>query len=335
MPGPRSSTSSSEASLRRRLGGSLAAALLAGALWTAAELAARAVVGPAVALLDYWDVEAGQKYEHFLDLLRQGRSPGLVVVGDSTAARDLDPAILARELGVAGGGYSLAWPANYPLAMTCTTLPLLEAKGFSPAVLVYSASPLSFVSSPEVARSEEGILSSPVCRRRLGPPSLLGGVYLPRVLPAWEQRESWWGRRDLQAAPQLAGFMPLDGISPGRPPMQGTAEGWEQVEVAFEPRRLEVVWQLARRARSLGAALVVVVPPIAQRAPRIEAIRVRYCQELERRRRELGFIVLAYDSDSVPLADYWDWFHLHRQGAEAFSARVAADMARAWSARTQ
>jgi hypothetical protein len=302
--------------------------LLAASIWALAELASRAALQPAAAVLDYWDLTAGQKYEHFLDLVRQGRSPGVVVVGDSTAARNLDPSILARELGVGGGGYNLAWPANYPMAMACTTMPLLGARGLSPAVLVYSASPGSFVDDPDVVRFEEGILSSPVCRQRLGPPSLLGSLYLPRVLASWDYRRSWWTGEGLRAAPQLAGFMPLDGVSPDRRPLTGTVEGWEHVRVAFEQRRLDVVWQLARRARQLGTPLFVVVPPIAPRDPAIKARHVRYWEALEQRRLELGFRVLAYGDLSLPLSDYWDCFHLRREGAASFSAQVAADIRR-------
>lgn len=324
-----SSTSSSEP--RSALGppphGTIAAALLAIAICGAAELVARSALRPMKPSLDYWNADAGQKFEYFLGLVHMGKAPGLVVVGDSTAARNLNPTILAAELHVSRGGFGLAWPANFPMALECTTLPLLRSGALAPSILVYSASPASFIGTPDVTRFEESILSSPICRQRLGNATLVSHLDLPRILAVWDHRGYWWTGKGLRQAPPLSGFMPLPVKSGEVEPLKSNTSGWEQVPVELDLKRLGMLWQLAREARGHGSLLVIVVPPIALQSPRIKALAVSYRKMLEYHREELGYEYLSYGEEDLPQAsDFSGGYHLNRQGADRFSLRVASDI---------
>src|SRR4051794_39576256 len=74
--------------------GTAKAAVLAILLVVGAEGAARVALAPIGAYWEYWTPAAAGKFEVYREQVRRGAVPGLVVVGDSTGARDIDPALL-------------------------------------------------------------------------------------------------------------------------------------------------------------------------------------------------------------------------------------------------
>lgn len=327
MPGfPLSTPSSEPAAGRPRTalcGLALAAVLVVGAEW-----AARRALASLGALADYWEPDAAQTYEGYARLGESGQVPAVVVVGDSTAARDLDPLALAHVLVPDGTGYSLAWPANFPRALACTTLPLLCGSAPPPRYVVLSFSPRAFLDSPEVERLEAQILASPVCRRRAGSPPASDRIALSRL----------WRSLDLlgldrrgtasSAAGATGGFRPLAGVSTAPRPPLGDPTGWERIPVTLSSQRLEALRALTRNLTARGARVAVVVPPLLAREAELVATTRALVRALEAESARSGLVLLDYAASPPPDDSlFWDRFHLNAEGARQFSLQVAADVA--------
>lgn len=327
MPGFPSSTHSSEPAAGRPrtalCGLALAAVLVAGAEW-----AARRALAPLGALADYWEPDAAQTFEGYARLGESGHVPAVVVAGDSTAARDLDPVVLARVLAPDGTGYSLAWPANFPRAMACTTLPLLCGSTPPPRHVVLSFSPRAFLDTPEVERLEAQILASPVCRRRAGGPPPSDWIALARL---WRSLDLLrLGRRETvpSAAGATGGFRPLAGVSTAPRPPLGDPAGWERIPVLLSPQRVEALLVVTRSLTARGARVAVVVPPLLAREAELVATTRALVRALEAESARSGLVLLDYAAGPSPAETlFWDRFHLNAEGARQFSLQVAADLA--------
>jgi hypothetical protein len=292
------------------------AALLALALSIAAEGAARIVIPAEGPRDEYWSMGAAAKFETYRERADAGRPPAVLVVGDSTAARDLDPEALAESTGL--DAYNLAWPGNFPLAFRCTTLPLLGVASGAPRVVVAAFTPNGFSDTERIQRFEAGIVTSDICRRASGeriPADFIRLTLLGRALARGDATEP-----DM-AATEL-GFMPLEGRSrePSRREDRARREKDDVRSITAE--RFEVVRELGRIARERGFTLVVVVPPVAPKE-RDGNVYTEYTHALERASAEFGFTVLdrrhpeGYDRES-----FYDPVHLNAEGARRFSLEI-------------
>jgi len=143
----------------------LTAALIAIGLFAMAEVVSRAALEPIGRYWEYPRSELAVTYEWFRSESEGSRGFDVVIAGDSTAARNIDPRLLASELGDELRACNLGWPANFPLAFKSLTLPILQSTTAPPARLILSFSPGGFVDSPIARQFEGGLLSSPICRR--------------------------------------------------------------------------------------------------------------------------------------------------------------------------
>jgi hypothetical protein len=270
-----------------------------------AEVVARIALRPIGDYWQYWTSEAAPKFESYRTAVRRGAVPSVVIVGDSTGARDIDPARLG------GNAYNLAWPANLPIAFGKCTLPLLQSSA-TPELVVASFTPLGFTDTANVRRLEESIVSSVYCRKLQGEGSVADFSALARVRLALPFRRSWWTGRSLPTV-RSAGFMPKLGM--------GTEALLVNDDSAqFSDQRFEPIEALIRTARERGFALLVVVPP--RQNP--TAARLVTEQAYIDRLRRSGVAYLDYrDATFVKPSDFYDDAHLNIEGAEIFSKELA------------
>jgi hypothetical protein len=294
------------------------AVLLALALSMACEGAARVVLPADSRRDEYWSPEAAAKFETYRERAESGRAPAVLVVGDSTAVRDFDPAAIAETSG--GDAYNLAWPGNFPLAFRCTTIPLLAGAASVPRVVVAAFTPNGFTETERVRRFEAGILTSDVCRRSAGeaiPSDFVRLTKLGRVLGAR------FAPRDAVGEMTESGFMPLEGRSPKR--TRREERGGEEAEArAVRAERFEVVRRLGRLARERGFTLLVVIPPIEQE-DRAGSAYFEYKRELERAAAEYGFTALDWRHlDGYGRESFYDSVHLNAEAARRLSRELGA-----------
>jgi hypothetical protein len=294
------------------------AVLLALALSIAAEGAARMVIPAEGPRDEYWSRGAAAKFETYRERADAGSPPAVLVVGDSTAARDFDPAAIAEVLPPGFDAYNLAWPGNFPLAFRCTTIPLLASAASVPRVVVAAFTPNGFSDTERVQRFEAGIMTSDICRRAEGariPADFLRLTLLGRALSRGDATEP-----DM-AATEL-GFMPLAGRSQERSRREDRARREKDDVRSITAERFEVVRELGRIARERGFALVVVVPPVAPKE-RDGNVYAEYTRALAHSSAELGFTVIdwrhpeGYDRDA-----FYDPVHLNAEAARRFSREL-------------
>ena len=288
--------------------------VLAVCLIVAAEAVTRRALAPIGGYWEYWTPRAAVKFERYRADLVRGVVPPVLVVGDSTAARDVDPEALSAALNI-GPAFNLAWPANFPLAFEYSTLPLLR-NAVTPDIVVVSFSPLAFFDSPTVRRFEESILSSPYTRRAAGERGVSDFVHLARLRAALPFRKSWWTGTGLPQ-PSDGGFMPLEGTT-------GAAEGIEEVG-AFGRDRFAVLQDLQGYSRRYGFQLMVVLPP------RRDVSQVRRNSEAEyvERLRAAGFQYLDFrEAPFLSPEHFHDAGHLNRVGARIYSSRLGEALGR-------
>lgn len=271
-----------------------------------AELVARRAVAPIGSYWEYWTPQAAAKFEGYRAMLRTGRVPRLVIVGDSTAARDIDPAALGTHGN--GDAYNLAWPANFPMAFQRSTLPLLQS-GPTPHVVIVSFSPSAFTGTGQVKRFEASILSSAYADP--GQHRIARLSYLARLRAALPFRRSWWTGRGLPR-PALEGFMPLEGIDPA--PASGADDGGH-----FERARFSVVDELIATARARGFDVIVVIPPRLDPSPDRQAVEEDYVRALRAKRYPY---VDFREAPFLQRVDFHDASHLNDVGARIYSKEL-------------
>jgi hypothetical protein len=293
------------------------ALLVAAVCVLAAEGAARVVVRPYGRYPDYWDVGSAQKFEPYRQAAARGAAPGIVVVGDSTAARDIDPRVIGRMAGT--DGYSLAWPGGFALAFRDCILPMLAEGSGAPKVVIAAFSPGAFIDDPESVQLETPLRSSVACRALRGDWHPTTALALTRIKWVWDSARS---ARATYADKQAdeAGFMPLEGTIPA--PAVREADEHPRVWRPIARERFDALRALARLAVARRFRLVIVVPPMGRPSPYdadyLAALRTLPADTV----RTLDYRhppFLATD-------DYYDDMHLNRQGAEKLSRHLAEDL---------
>ncbi len=282
-------------------------------LLLAAEGVARRALSPTGEYWEYWNKEAA---DHFLWYRRQAlkRAPAIVITGDSTAARDFDPQEFENVLGATA--FNLGWPANFPLALEKTAIPLFDAPYHPPETLIVSISAKAFTDHPLNSKFETPILSCAFSRHQDGETLVADYVYLARINASQKLIGSWFTGKNLFFSPADNGAMLLDGHD-RKPTDVDQESGWKLTD-----RRLDVITKLTKICSLRGTQLFLVVPPrnFEDRVDLEEEYLIQVCGILE----PGGFAVL--DCRRVDLlADrhFYDSGHLNREGAKVFSRYVA------------
>lgn len=283
-----------------------------------AELLSRVITAPYEKSWPYWHPGAANKFEGYRSLASQNKTPSIVIVGDSTAARNLDPKLIQEALP-SGSAFNLAWPSNFIGAFPCTTLPLLSEPLSAPRVVLVSLSPLGFYDNPTSKRLEANITSSAYCRMMADEFELAQYLALARYshLSVALLRGNEEGQPD--------GFMPLapKEKSPAKSPRERRSDT-PQTSPSLNIKKAEILEALAALSTNRGARLVILIPPNQrqQRQPPkdftdfVLALCEKYNADL-----------LDYSAaDFLQDEDFYDAGHLNQNGAKRFSGRVSQDL---------
>ncbi len=295
----------------------LRVAIVAGVLLAAGEAISRAALMPVGALWEYWNPDAALKFQWYRNASEPaandsaGPMPDVLVVGDSTAARNFDPAALKSPNGPGVEAFNLGWPANFPLAFEYSTIPLLRDGQAVPRVVVVSFSPSAFVDSETTSRFESTILQSAYCRRQREGSLLQDFVWLTRIRPALEWRGLWFTGKQ-PAPPANNGFQPLEGHE-NRSEPDRSREARQLTEA-----RLDVLRDLVTLASERDFQLVIVIPPIENVDTIPEAGAYRRAVEMICNTRNCH-VVDCSDVEGLTSEHFWNNTHLNRDGAEVFS----------------
>lgn len=306
--------------------------VLAFVIVTAAETGARILLHDEGREWQYWSPEAAVKFETYRRAVETGPAPSVVIVGDSTAARDIDPRILSRALN--RRAYSLAYPGAFALAFRDCVAPLLLQGIRTPDLVVAMFSPGAFVEHPSVSRFEQTILSSPVCASVQGRRPPVTALRLTRL---WAQMSEWRHgipRSDVGSG-HLSGFMPLtqppgpsEASDAGNVVMgRETAAGFGSTPTA---ERLDMLRALVSAGRARGFDVAFVLPPVEARATRHVGVRAQLLLDYLSGLKSEGVLVLNYmEWPALDARHFVDGIHLNVQGAELLSRRLGEDL-RGW-----
>jgi hypothetical protein len=286
------------------------------ALVLVAEIGARLLVNRVPPYGEYWEAQAGLEFEAYRQHIVQGQTPRTVIIGDSTARCAIDPQALQVNLPEAADIYTLARPANYPMACRCTTLPLLSAPYTPPKLVIASFSPYGFVKTD---RLETQILDSPICRKTENPLSYHGEfrlLWLMRTLPYLKNLGAV--NEQLKLAWEQRGFTPLMESAPQQNEDTSGANLSEKT-APIQDERVQVVRDLALLARNRNFKLVLVVPPLKKRDRVVE----EYVERMSHLAQELDFTLLDFSTSPFLLTKHFlDGVHLNKDGAEIFSQEL-------------
>jgi hypothetical protein len=248
----------------------------------------------------------------------------VLVVGDSTAARDFDPAAILEALPPGADAYNLAWPGNFPLAFRCTTLPLLAEAPAVPKVVVAAFTPNGFADTERVRRFEAGILSSEACRRAAG--DMVPGDYLKLTRLGRAFSSAPAPRDEAGTGATELGFMPLEGRSTERRGREERGRRADDDVRSVTAERVAIIDDLGRVAKDRGFSLIVVVPPVAPKE-RDGNVYVEYARELARAAAEHGFTAIDWrHPEGYGRESFYDSVHLNAEAARRLSRELGEVM---------
>jgi hypothetical protein len=287
-----------------------------------AEGASRLMLGSVGHRWEYWDKLAAVKFEDYRTAAASGKAPDVVIIGDSTGARDFDPLSMASSSLEGLDIYNLAWPANFPLALRVTTLPLLDQPYPAPKIVIDSMTPGSFTNNPRVIEFEQDIISSTYCQHVLGKYSLADSLYLPRLRnSAPFLIDRYKPLSEFEQMRKNRGFMPVDTMpedyqsSNANAPQRLDAERWA------------VLMDLAQLSKRRNFTLVVVIPPVSSLADSATAVVYdEYLSRLKSAQAQYGFMILDKRHSNFLSAEHFtDGIHLTSAGAVLFSKELAKE----------
>lgn len=292
-------------------------------LFVIAETMSRAIVGRVGRRWEYWDKAAAIKFEDYRTQVSSNAGPDIVVIGDSTAARDLDPQSMAKGYLAAKDIYNLAWPANFPLAFRVTTLPLLREPYHAPRIVLASFTPESFTDNPRVNEFEQEILKSTYCQHLLGRHSFADKFFLPRLRNAMPFiHDSLKPDEEFNELRKNRGFMPSDAVV-----KDDRTAGPATSDSQIVDSRFDVLIELAELSQQRKFDLYILIPPVSSRlmAPTAD-IYQKYLARLQSAQKKYGFTILdKRHTDSLTAKYFTDGIHLTRAGAELFSSTLPRD----------
>ncbi len=267
----------------------------------------------------YWAPEAIDKFEWYREISNNGNTPDVLVIGDSTAARNFDPASFFET--TAKRSYNMAWPANFPRALRVTTYPLLQ-RGSPPHAVILIQNPGSYIDTPRIIRFENSILSSQIAKSYTQSYLISDFVYLARLYEARNLlKRHWIDNKKVVSEPAFLGFMPARG--PGTKAVTAkkkeTVNTYELVEFSLE--RLETFRELAALLKKREILLIVVIPPT--NLSRIPPVFKKYKKWLQTQSLEFSFALWDYSSsDFLEAEHFYDKGHLNESGAHIFSSEI-------------
>jgi hypothetical protein len=288
----------------------------------AAEGVSRIVLAPIGRYWEYWDPPAAVRFEGYRRHIDSRKAPDIVIIGDSTAARDIDPAVVIASQNGRVTAYNLANPANFPLALKVDTLPLMESPNVVPKIIIASFAYRSFMDTDRVRRFENGILSSPYCQHVLGKTFAADYFYLLRLRKSSPFIvDRWHPVAELAEIRKHHGFLPFAGTERETRGDQSVAEAETSTTARLDSERLAIIGRLGQLAKARNFSLVVVVPPV--RYPFPNRLFDSYLEELKRAQRELGFTVLNfYSAPFLSPENFYNDHHLNREGAEIYTREI-------------
>lgn len=291
-------------------------------LLVSAELAARILMAPVGEhLWAYSPTASSGSFEWYRHLATSGRTPEVIVIGDSTGARNFDPEAFAAHTEF-DDVYSLARAGNFPLALRSNTLPLLEV-GDPPNVVLLLQSAGSFRDDPRVGQIERGALSPILEARRDGRRVVTDYLYVARLFPARSLLRRYWIHRQPLLIPYGVGsFSPFeksDQIA------NTAATRFPAIEdVKFSAERREVILELIEIAREREIPLIAVIGPQRDLGEdTVTALHLQWLRELEAATCGDIAVLDLRNAPYVEFADYKDNIHLYSDGAAIFSAHLA------------
>lgn len=301
-------------------------ALLAGLL-VLAELAARVLLAPVGENL--WTYGSGtdpSRFEWFRVLSEEDRSPTVLVIGDSTGARNVDPVTLAEAASI-DSVYSLAYPGNFPRALRSNTLPLLDTSN-TPEIVVLFQWPGSLRDDPRVDQIEAGAVSPILEARSSGRFLVSELLYVTRLFPARRYVLDHWLRgKTLIHPPDSNGFVPLQRPAEARRQTADTAPAPADSGPFSETRR-GVIRELVALAIEHDFLLVTIVGPF--RSGNRYQLANRHLEWLHDQERASCSNLLVMDLRQMPGIGpdlFKDNHHLYEDGALAFSAALGRRIA--------
>jgi hypothetical protein len=300
-------------------------ALLAGVL-VFAELAARVLMAPVGENL--WSYGTGidpVPFEWFRVLGAEGRTPTIVVIGDSTAARNLDPTTLA-EASMTDSVYSLAYPGNFPRALRSNTLPLLKS-GNTPEIVILFQWPGALKDDPRVDQIEAGAISPILEARMTGRLLISEFLYITRLFPARIYLVNHWLRgKTLIHPPGRNGFVPLD--RPARAQNQASIEIPPTGGGDFSDQRREVIRELIALAKKRDFLLVAIVGPFRSGDQYLLAnMHLEWLREQEKNYCENLLVMDLRQMPGIGPELFKDNHHLYADGAQVFSVALGQKIA--------
>jgi hypothetical protein len=128
-------------------------------LLLSAEICARFLLAPVGDNLWAYDsASLSRSFEWYRQQTQNGTTPRIVAIGDSTGARNFDPASFSEVVAI-DDVYSLARAGNFPRAMRSNTLPLLDTESV-PEIVILMQWPGSLRDDPRTDQIEAGMVSS-------------------------------------------------------------------------------------------------------------------------------------------------------------------------------
>jgi hypothetical protein len=285
-----------------------------------AEVASRLMLGGVGDRWEYWDKLAAIKFGDYRTRAASASTPDVVIIGDSTGARDFDPLSMASSSLQGRDIYNLAWPGNFPFALQVTTFPLLREPYQAPKIVIASLSPGSFSTNRRAQEFEQEILASTYSQHMLGKYSLADRLYLPRLrnsLPFLI--DLYKPNSEFEQLRKNRGFMPVN-EGAYQPPKSNDLK-------VLDPGRLAVMTELAQLSKDRNFKLVVVIPPVTERADADTALLYEdYLRHLRLAQAQFGFIILdKRHSNFLSPELFTDGIHLNRAGAVLFSKELGRE----------
>jgi hypothetical protein len=281
------------------------------------EIASRVLLADVGRRWEYWHPYAATKFEFVRTAVERGDRLSALVVGDSTAAADVDPKVLDDALGPVS--WNAGWSGNFPLAFEQTTLPLLADSRLRAQHVIALFIPSGFTASDELTPSEAGLVSSTFVQKRTTRQT--GDyAYLARLKSAWPfLLARLRGRAEPEGLSRF-GFVAQRGQAT---PDLIAREPVDDSDGSINPRRLAVLRQLHDATRRAGASLTVVIPPSLSQSPTRIATADRLKQALAGDVAAGLRVVDMMRPAFLTMNDFVDLNHLNAHGAEVFSRELA------------
>lgn len=296
--------------------------VLLSVLLVGAELAARFVLAPIGNHLWAYDSTAlSRSFEWYRHLSENEATPTVVVIGDSTGARNFDPESFAESSSI-DSVYSLARAGNFPRALQSNTLPLLE-NGQAPEIVILLQWPGSLRDDPRTDQIEAGAVSSILEARLTGRFMVTDYFHVARLFRARSYLVSYWLRdEDLLQPPQGNGFSPF--IPPvGADPANANPIVIPTDSTEFSDKRRQVIRELMAVAEQRDFKLIVIVGPYRSgKKYAVANAHLEWLRTLEAEACENLVVVDAREVDGIGPGDFRDNAHLFINGANRFSSHL-------------